>query len=82
VVEARQALPPEAEERLRLLSELVNALAADAAQRDDRQRAEVAALRVRLDELRQADLARWAALENDVRTLYRAHFPARPGGAM
>jgi hypothetical protein len=82
IVQAKPTLPPEAEARLRLLSELVNALAADAAQRDASQRAEVAALQARLDRLRQQDLARWATLERDVRALYNAHFPNRKGGDM
>jgi hypothetical protein len=69
-----------AEERLRLVQDLVRALAADADARDDRYRVELARLRARLDAVQvQAD-RRLAAAENDVKALYSAFGTRDKGG--
>jgi len=70
-----------AAEEIRLLKELVHALAAHIDARDRRQQQTLARLRERLDDLQwQAD-RRWNATERDVAALYTAHFGSRNQGA-
>jgi hypothetical protein len=66
---------PDVEERLRLLSDLVQLLSADADSRDARRRRELDALRVQLNDLREQS-RRWRlSTERDVAALYAVQFP-------
>jgi hypothetical protein len=76
-------LPPTApdgtEEQLRLLGELVQALAADGRGRDERRQEEIEALRRQLREIYQQSVRRWENAERDLTALYQAQFPAQKG---
>jgi hypothetical protein len=71
---------PEVQERLQLVQEIARALAADAAERDDRQQAAVARLRTELENLQRFAVDRWRATERDVAALYRTTFPRPDSG--
>jgi anti-sigma factor RsiW len=73
------SLPADAEERLRLLQALVQALADDATSRDLQHQLEVARLRAEVADLRRQDFDRWATVERDVRALYSAYVLTRKG---
>jgi hypothetical protein len=73
------SLPADAEERLRLLNALVQALADDANSRDLRHQVEVARLRAEVEDLRRQDFERWATVERDLRALYNAYVLTRKG---
>jgi hypothetical protein len=62
------------EERVHLLSELIQALAADVAGRDERQQQAVAQLQAELRLMQRASDRRWAATERDLAALYTAQF--------
>jgi anti-sigma factor RsiW len=79
IPEARDPAP-EITERLQLVQEIARALAADVAERDDRQQAAVARLRTELDNLQRFTVDRWRATERDVATLYRTTFPRTESG--
>jgi anti-sigma factor RsiW len=79
VPSAPATLPADAEERLRLLEALVQALADDATSRDVRHQLEVARLRGEVDDLRRQDFDRWASVERDVRAIYNAYVLTRKG---
>jgi predicted ATPase len=65
---------------LRLVQDLVRALAADVEARDDRQRDELLRLRARVDAV-QSQARQWfAAAENDVKALYTAFGTRDLGG--
>jgi anti-sigma factor RsiW len=73
LAQAAKAAPPETEEQLRLLSQLIHALADTAEARDFRQRQELVQLRAELGEL-QRRTAQWRRdTERDVGALYTAH---------
>ena len=66
---------PDVEDRLRILSELVQLLSADADARDARRRRELDALRAQLNDLR-AQSQQWRrSTERDVAALYAIQFP-------
>jgi anti-sigma factor RsiW len=71
---------PEITERLQLVQEIARALAADVAERDDRQQAAVARLRTEIDNLERFTVDRWRATERDVAALYRTTFPRTESG--
>jgi anti-sigma factor RsiW len=82
VIEERLAggISPEVEERLRMLGELVETLAAEGEARDRRQREELVRLKVRLHELHQ-EAATWHAIvDRDVSALYGVQFPPKRKG--
>jgi len=62
------------EERVRLLSELIQALATDVAGRDDRQQQAVAQLQAELRQLQRLSDRRSASTERDMAALYTAQF--------
>jgi hypothetical protein len=70
---------PEVEERLRVLSELIHALADDVAARDQQQEQRVDQLRARLDDLQRQGNRRWSEMDRNVAALYAAHFLAKKG---
>jgi hypothetical protein len=73
LAQAPKPASPETEEQLRLLSQLIHALADTAEARDFRQRQELARLRVELADL-QRQTAQWRRdTERDVGALYTAH---------
>jgi hypothetical protein len=65
---------PELEERLQLVREITHALAADVADRDERQQLAVARLQAEIDQLQQVSAERWRAAERDMSVLYRTAF--------
>jgi hypothetical protein len=72
---------PEVEERLRLLGDLVQALAADADRRDARQQQELEALRAQILAAQQQMAQLRQSFDRDVAALYSAQFPeAKKGG--
>jgi hypothetical protein len=71
---------PEITERLQLVQEIARALAADVADRDDRQQASLARLRTEVDNLQRFTVDRWRATERDVAALYRTTFPRTESG--
>ena len=65
---------PDVEERLRLLGDLVQMLADDAGQRDQRRRRDLETLRAQFNDLREQS-RRWRlATERDVSALYAVQF--------
>jgi hypothetical protein len=79
-VEAPEPPPsPEVEERLRVLSELIHALADDVEARDEYQQERVARLQARLDELQRQGNRRWSEMDRNVAALYAAHFLTKQG---
>jgi anti-sigma factor RsiW len=64
------AVPQATEEQLRLLSELIHALADSVQSVDSRERQDTAQLLARLVAMQQHSAQRWAALERTVDTLY------------
>lgn len=81
VVQENAAEPAEVAERLKLLHELVHALAASVEAGDSDRREELAKLRKELAVIQEFDKKRWAATERDVSALYTAQFGARNSGA-
>src|SRR5262249_33228172 len=76
----RGGISPEVEERLRLLGDLVEMLAAEGEARDRRQCEELVRLKARLHELHQ-DAANWHAIaERDFSALYGVQFPPKRKG--
>jgi hypothetical protein len=75
----RPAAPDATEERLRLLGELVQALAADVRGRDDRQQQDIEALRRQVQEVQQQSVRRLEDAQRDLDALYQAQFPAGKG---
>jgi anti-sigma factor RsiW len=73
------AAPITAEE-IRLVKELIHALADDAESRDQQQRQTVLALHTRLEEIRRQMQQRSVALEHDVHALYTAYFGPKEKG--
>jgi anti-sigma factor RsiW len=61
------------EERLRLLNDLVHALAADVEERDARQRQDLAQVQDQLEGLRRQASRQWTQTERSVAALYAAH---------
>jgi hypothetical protein len=70
---------PASEERMRVLSELVQALAEDGRKRDYDHAQEVARLRDQLHELERQSARRCAATERDVEALYATQFKSQKG---
>jgi hypothetical protein len=71
---------PDVEERLRLLTELVQVLADDAGKRDERRRRDLETLRAQINDLREQSRLLRAATERDVAALYSAQFsPTKKG---
>jgi anti-sigma factor RsiW len=81
IVRENPAESREIAERLKLLNELVHALAASVEAGDSDRREELAKLRKELDTIQEFDKKRWAATERDVSALYTAQFGARNSGA-
>jgi hypothetical protein len=82
VIEERvvAGISPEVEERLRMLGELVETLAAESEARGRTQREELVRLKGRLQELHQ-QAANWhASAERDVTALYGVQFPPKRKG--
>ena len=71
--------PAVTEEQLRLLGELVQALAADVWDRDVRRQAEIVRLRALLVDLQEHDARRWSAAERDIDAMYAAQFGRKKG---
>ncbi len=65
-------------EQLKLLSELVQALADDARARDYQHQRDVAGLQAQIDNL-QRQAGRWSAAERDIAAIYSVQFPNRKG---
>jgi hypothetical protein len=70
---------PDVEERLRVLSELIHALADDVAARDEQEQQRVDRVRARLDELQRQGNRRMSETERNVAALYVAHYIAQKG---
>jgi anti-sigma factor RsiW len=81
IIRENAAEPTEVAERLKLLHELVHALAASVEAGDSDRREELAKLRKELAAIQEFDKKRWAATERDVSALYTAQFGARNSGA-
>ena len=75
------AVSTEVAERLKVLNELVHALAANIEAGDRDRRDELAKLQKELAAIQEFDKKRWAATERDVSALYTAQFGARNSGA-
>jgi hypothetical protein len=71
--------PDATEEQLRILGELVQALAADVRGRDERQQQEIDALRRQVQEVHLQSVRRWEDAQRDFTALYQAQFPAGKG---
>lgn len=75
-----QALPPDLEQRLQLMDDLLHALVTDVRDRDAEQQRRLARLQTRLDDLQAQSGRRWVEFDRQVRALYVAHFqPPRKG---
>jgi len=70
----------EVEERLRLLDDLVHAVAAEVDRRDRRREADIAEVGRRLDRFRQVAMEKWLEAERNVSALYVAQFKPTKGG--
>jgi Putative zinc-finger len=68
------------EDRLRLLSELTQALADDDRDRDEQREREIAHLRVQISDWQGQSAQRFGAVERDFDALYTAQFPSHNGG--
>jgi hypothetical protein len=77
---AESAPPPVSPDELRLVKDLIHALAEDAADRDLRQRQVLLRLQTRLDAVQRLSELHWAAAERDVAALYTAQFGTRDQG--
>jgi len=77
VAQSPPGAEPETEQQLRLLSELVQALAADTDQRDERRQRELTRLQEQIQGLQQQMTQLRIATEKDVSALYAAQFPER-----
>jgi hypothetical protein len=71
---APSATAPDVEERLRLLGDLVQMLADDAGQRDERRRRDLETLRAQFNDLREQSRLWRLATERDVAALYAVQF--------
>ncbi len=71
--------PDATQDQLRLLGELVQALAADIRGRDERWHLEMDLLHRQLSEVNQQSVRRWEDAERDLTALYQAQFPAQKG---
>jgi hypothetical protein len=69
-----QTAQPEFQERLLLVQQIARALAADVADRDDRQQAALVRLRAEVEGLQRFSVERWRETERDVAALYRTAF--------
>jgi hypothetical protein len=76
------SLPTDVDERLRLLGDLVQALAADADLRDGRRQQELAGLRAQLRSLQQQMAEMQMATDKDRAAIYSALFPDNPKGGL
>lgn len=65
---------PEFEERLQLVREITRALAADVADRDERQQAALVRLQNEIEQLQNVSVERWRTTERDIATLIRTAF--------
>ncbi|HZT83556.1 MAG TPA: zf-HC2 domain-containing protein [Gemmataceae bacterium] len=74
VVERVERPAPDLEERLRVLDDLLHALAEDVDSRDAQTQKDVARLRARLAELQAQNHEHWTETERNVAALYAAHF--------
>lgn len=79
IVDAPRTAAEPLDEQLRLVSDLLQALADDARGRDYRRQIEAARLQEQLDDLRQQTVRRWAAAERDIAAMYSVQFPAKKG---
>jgi hypothetical protein len=68
------------EDRLRVLSELTQALADDDHDRDEQREREIARLREQIKDWQSQSVRRFGAVERDFDALYTAQFPSRKGG--
>jgi anti-sigma factor RsiW len=68
------------EDRLRVLSELTQALAEDDRDRDQQREREIAHLRRQIKDWQGQSAQRFGAVERDFDALYTAQFPSRKGG--
>jgi anti-sigma factor RsiW len=68
------------EDRLRVLSELTQALAEDDRDRDEQREREIAHLRAQIKDWQGQSAQRFGAVERDFDTLYTAQFPSHKGG--
>lgn len=71
----------EIEERLRLLDDLVHAVAADVDRRDRHRQADTEEVSRRLDALRRVAAQKWLEAERNVSALYVAQFKPTKGGS-
>jgi len=71
---------PELNERLRLLDDLVHAVAAEVDRRDRRREADIAEVGRRLDGFRRVAAEKWLEAERNVSALYVAQFKPTKGG--
>jgi anti-sigma factor RsiW len=77
------AVPPDLssiEDRLRVLSELTQALAEDDHDRDDQREQEITYLRQQIKDWQGQSAQRFGAVERDFDALYTAQFPSHKGG--
>src|SRR5262245_13459969 len=79
VVHVQQVRDFDQTERLEIIAALLRAAADDAEGRDRDRKAEIAALRARLDAIRLTSDARWEDIQKDMGVLYRAQFARREG---
>jgi hypothetical protein len=68
------------EDRLRVLSELTQALAEDDRDRDEQREREIAHLRAQIRDWQGQSAQRFGAVERDFDALYTAQFPSHKGG--
>lgn len=81
IVRPEPAASTEVAERLKVLNELVHALAANVEAGDRDRRDELERLRKEIAAMQKLEQKRWAATERDVSALYTAQFGARNSGA-
>jgi Putative zinc-finger len=79
VVHVQQVRDADQAERLEIIAALLRAAADDAEGRDRDRRAEIAALRARLDAVRLTSDARWEDIQKDMGVLYRLQFARKEG---
>jgi hypothetical protein len=77
--EQSEAPSAEIEARLRVLSDLIHALADDVAARDEQEQQRVDELRARLDDLQRQGNRRWSEMDRNVAALYAARFLEKKG---
>jgi hypothetical protein len=78
VIQPEPAIPAQFDERLKTMSELIQALAANVDASDRERQEQVATLKRELAIMQQRSQERLSETERDVSALYAAHFGSRP----